>query len=763
MRPHRLVLVLALALAGGAWTGSAAELTQQANEAYRAGRFAEAAAGYREALAKRPSAEVALNLGHALLRLEQFAQAADAYRQALELKPDLADGEWFLAQALHRGGHHDEAIKLLLRAVPRRNEAHLWLGQAYERLGDPTAAETAYRTGALRDPASRVLREALAVLYLRQGRYAEAERVCAGLVRRFPDDAKLKKRLAEARAAGLAERAAEAYQLERFARAAQLYTQAAEALPSAEMFVNLAVCRLRAEEPARAADACRKALALDPRRTDAKVHLGRALLDAGRAKEAVGPLREALEAQPAQATALLLGQTHEQLGEPKAAEAVYRRAAGGKLEHEQAARALAALYANTQRLEQASEIYVALCRRHPDDEQLARRCAQLRAALAVERGNAAFAKGQLEPARRHFEASLATLPNADAWLNLGHTLVALRRHDDAVAAYRRVLELDATRTDVRWPLAQALYQAGELQAAAAAFRLAIEQRPREQASLLLGRCYELLDDPALARVVLERGLVRFPASRSLREALAALHVKQGRPARAAELYAALARRLPGDTQVLRSLAQFQLASGQAGRAIDTLEAVRRLAPGDLSVCQGLADLYLSQGMHREAAEMYRLFLAAAERPTAEDFFRLGHAWFQAGELVSATEALGKALALDKAHAHSHLTLGHMLAREGKTDAAAAAYRAALAAEPTLTAGHLALGGLLLERKAYAAAAGHYRLALAQGAGEPVVYRNAVIALLRSGDRTAARATLKEALRRHPAHPDLADLHALFRD
>jgi tetratricopeptide (TPR) repeat protein len=272
----------------------------------------------------------------------------------------------------------------------------------------------------------------------------------------------------------------------------------------------------------------------------------------------------------------------------------------------------------------------------------------------------------------------------------------------------------------------------------------------------------VLDSASSARNAYEDGVARFPASRALHEALAALHSRNGRPELAAEIYASLVRKQPGDVPLLKSLAQAQVACGNADKALDALETARKLVPEDPSVHQSLADLYLSRNMHREASEMYRLLLALTPKPSAEDYFRLAHAYFQANELVSAKEALNKAVELDKSHASVYLYLGHVALQEGDPDAAAYAYRKALEADPVSEAVHLALAGLSLQQEDYAQAAYHYRRALGKQTA-PATYRNAVIALVRSGSKSEARQLLKEANQRHPGHKELADIPKLFDD
>jgi tetratricopeptide (TPR) repeat protein len=758
--PVGRTLVVSLAVFLGMAKGE--DLVEEGNKAYREGRFEAAVDAYTRAVKRNPSAELYLNLGHGYVQLGKFAEAVDAYQIALKLAPETQDGHWLLGHALYGAERYDDAIQHFWKAAPARKEALLWIGQAYERLEDFVSAETSYRDAAARHPDFREVREALAVLYMRRERYEEAAQVYGALSRRFPADEKLRKRLAEAKAAQLVKTAAEAYREERFSRAAALYEEAAGVLPSAELLVSLGHCFLQTENYDRAVQSYRKALALEPNRKGVKICLGRALFAANKFEEAVGPLREALEESAGEDAALLLGQAYEQKGDLKSAEDVYRKAAGKELEKLRPAEALAVLLAKSERFGQAAEVYEALSRRFPENEGVRRRLSDVRAVRHASQGNEAFEKGEFEAAARCFEASLKERRSADILMNLGHACVSLQRYRDGVRAYRDALEVDPKRIEAYWPLAQALYQAGELEEAIGCFRQSLKESEREQAYLAIGKCFEVLESANSARSAYEEGVVRFPASCIMREALAALHSRSGRPELAAEIYSGLVKRRPGDVQLLKGLAQAHLSCGNADKALDALETARRLAPEDASVHQSLADLYLSRNMHREASEMYRLLLGLTSKPSAEDYFRLAHAYFQANEFVSAKEALNKAIELDKSHASSYLYLGHVALQEGKPEDAASAYKKALEADPDSEAVHLALAGLLLQREDYAQAAHHCRQALKKQA-TAATYRNAIIALVRSGNKSEARELLKEANQRHPGHKELADIVKLFGD
>ena len=82
------------------------------------GKYALAAQGYREILARDPNHLLAwTNLGNAEMRLGRATAAEDAFRKALEIQPEAADTLNNLAWLLYEQKRHDEAEPLARRAA----------------------------------------------------------------------------------------------------------------------------------------------------------------------------------------------------------------------------------------------------------------------------------------------------------------------------------------------------------------------------------------------------------------------------------------------------------------------------------------------------------------------------------------------------------------------------------------------------------------------------------------------------------------------
>jgi tetratricopeptide (TPR) repeat protein len=85
----------------------------QGNALYQQGKYAEAAASYREAQAEAPdNPALPYNLGNALYRQEKYAEAIQAYKQAVNGKdPINARALYNLGNSLYRTGRLQESVE----------------------------------------------------------------------------------------------------------------------------------------------------------------------------------------------------------------------------------------------------------------------------------------------------------------------------------------------------------------------------------------------------------------------------------------------------------------------------------------------------------------------------------------------------------------------------------------------------------------------------------------------------------------------------
>lgn len=152
--------------------------------AVETGDFDGAAAHFRRAVARAPSdVTIARQLGEALAAGGALNEAAGVLEGAVRQAPDDADLLVDLGYLRLQGGDRPGARDALERAAslrPGDGAIRQSLAEVYEALGEDSRAIDALAGLAREAPSPRVW-GALARLYLRQGRYVEAERAFGAL------------------------------------------------------------------------------------------------------------------------------------------------------------------------------------------------------------------------------------------------------------------------------------------------------------------------------------------------------------------------------------------------------------------------------------------------------------------------------------------------------------------------------------------------------------------------------------------------------
>lgn len=194
MRIHSLVgLLLAAFLLAGCGAGDrgmtatekqrksisteAAEFLLNAEQAFKDGAFNASLVLLDSAGRHAPElADVHFLRGRVLTAINQWQAARTAYERVIELDPDY-QGVWInMGNLASRWGRHRDALTMYRkeRAETHRADVLLSIGRAYEALGRPDSARTAYEQAAAHAPASGQAFMRLANILRDQGRFSEA-------------------------------------------------------------------------------------------------------------------------------------------------------------------------------------------------------------------------------------------------------------------------------------------------------------------------------------------------------------------------------------------------------------------------------------------------------------------------------------------------------------------------------------------------------------------------------------------------------------
>ena len=132
---------------------------------FKLNRANEAIQATRQAIDKYPkNQDMALSFFLLLIEAEQYAEAEKVYRHYLTLDTQAANAHYNLGALALAQGRNEEAILSLQRAIkdaPNDTDAHLYLAQAFEKVGQTQEAMHAYRRVLSLDPHNKIANERL--------------------------------------------------------------------------------------------------------------------------------------------------------------------------------------------------------------------------------------------------------------------------------------------------------------------------------------------------------------------------------------------------------------------------------------------------------------------------------------------------------------------------------------------------------------------------------------------------------------------------
>jgi tetratricopeptide (TPR) repeat protein len=232
--------------------------------------------------------------------------------------------------------------------------------------------------------------------------------------------------------------------------------------------------------------------------------------------------------------------------------------------------------------------------------------------------------------------------------NLGVALQADRRYDDAIARYRRALELRPDYAPAMNNLATAYRAAGRLDDAVAEYRRALEAQPD------------------------------FPdAQYNLANAL----LDKGAADEAIDRFGAALRSIPDSVDVHNNLGTALAVKGRTEEAIREFRQALTIDPSSSVAHRNLGNLLASNGDRDGAIEHLRLAVSA-DPSSGDAHYDLGSALLEAGSYAEAVVELRAAVAQLPDSAEARNNLGIALGSTGKLDDAIEQFREALKRKPT---------------------------------------------------------------------------------
>jgi tetratricopeptide (TPR) repeat protein len=375
----------------------------------------------------------------------------------------------------------------------------------------------------------------------------------------------------------------------------------------------------------------------------------------------------------------------------------------------------------------------------------------------INLGNTLRAGGKLDEAIAHYVKALDLEPdNAGAHIDLGNTLRVRGRLDEAMAHYLKALDIEPDNAGAHINAGNIFSVGGRLDDAAAHYQKALDIEPYNAGvHLNLGNVLQ-------ARGELDDAAAHYEKALGIKPGHAGAHINLGnilqaqgklddsmahyRKALEIEPHHAAAHFNLGN--VLQALCKFDDAIAHYQKALP-------IDKGNAALYNNLGGAILgAHGDLNHAAACFEQALALMPR-YAEAHYNLGNVFSAQGKLDDAVACYQRALTLSPDRPDFHNQLGNALRDQGQLEPAMECCQRALALEPSYAEAHYNLGNVFGDQGRLDDALECYERALALRPDYADAHTNLIITLRDQGRIDDAIACCKRAL---AFHPESADTH-----
>lgn len=212
------------------------------------------------------------------------------------------------------------------------------------------------------------------------------------------------------------------------------------------------------------------------------------------------------------------------------------------------------------------------------------------------------------------ETCRGTRDSAMYWLNYGYLADQNGEKADALAAFQMASSIDPGLTAAWHQLGHALFIAGRYAEAIVAYErvLALQSSPEADLFYSLGQSYLQMDNPKMARDVLERGLSLYPSERVYYLGMAESYRQEADLDTAESWYVRMLQRWPNDDQAWANRGEIAQATGRYQDAEEYFQEATRIEADDVGYWISLATVASETGNLPLVVEAYRQ--ATALRP-----------------------------------------------------------------------------------------------------------------------------------------------------
>jgi cellulose synthase operon protein C len=381
--------------------------------------------------------------------------------------------------------------------------------------------------------------------------------------------------------------------------------------------------------------------------------------------------------------------------------------------------------------------------------------------LDVSQGNVNESIQLLEKVAASAKSSEETLT---AKLKLAEIEVNQKKLDAAEALVAEIMRKDERNTGALKVRAAIRLQRGQLDAAIADLRQALNDQPRSsELMVLLAQAYEQSGSIELAEKQYADATKTSSFDPTVGLSYTAFLQRRGELRRAEDVLTELVNRWPTNVAVLSTLAQVRLSRQDWTGAQQTADTIRRI--GNARLADEISGAALSgQNKFDEAAAVLQKAYAAAAPGEPQAMANLVSALTRAGKFDQAVAFLQSVLQSNPDSAQAHVLLGGVQLAKNAPEQAVNSFQTAIERQPKNIDGYRALAELYLRQNNNDEALKVIRAGLEQQPESMVLHLTLAGVLAAKGDYEAAIAEYEDLLKRDPGSMVVANnLASLLSD
>ena len=201
----------------------------------------------------------------------------------------------------------------------------------------------------------------------------------------------------------------------------------------------------------------------------------------------------------------------------------------------------------------------------------------------------------------------------ESWIMLGRLDKVSQNSTEALAAYKKALEIDPDNEDAMTGMAQVYTDLGDSKAAADLLRKVADKNPNPRSLMSLANVYEQMKDYSLASEMLRRALQQQPGNSDLKHALAQDLLFSDQTDDALKVYQDLVEEDPKDEQALLRISKIYQQKRDFAKAHEAADKAKELDPNNLEIQYNEVTLLAVEGRTAEAIKTLKGILESTAK------------------------------------------------------------------------------------------------------------------------------------------------------